>query len=161
LRFRLSVIILGLINNLNLSKSKVPVKGFMQKNVATISSDSSIKEAAKIMYEKKIGSLVIDDDGELRGIVTERDITRSLFVYDIPSDSKVKDVYSTPLVFLDPDSSILDAADMISKTQILRIPVIKDGKLLGIISATDLAVLFSMFENEELEKKLGPCVSEL
>lgn len=150
-----------MINNLNLSKSKVPVKGFMQKNVATISSGSSIKEAAKIMYEKKIGSLVIEDGGELRGIVTERDISRSLFVYDVPSDSRVKDIYSTPLVSVDPDSSILDAADMISKTQILRIPVIKDGKLLGIISATDLAVLFSMFENEELEKKLGPYVSEL
>jgi len=143
-----------------LSKSKIPVKGFMQRKVVTISSDSSIKEAAKIMYEKNIGSLIIEDDGELRGIITERDISRSLFVYDNPSDSKVKDIRTTPLVSVDPDSSILDVADMISKTQILRIPVIKDGKLLGIVSSSDLAVLFTMFENEELEKKFSSFVSE-
>jgi len=132
----------------------------MQRKVVTISSDSSIKEAAKIMYEKNIGSLIIEDDGELRGIITERDISRSLFVYDNPSDSKVKDIRTTPLVSVDPDSSILDVADMISKTQILRIPVIKDGKLLGIVSSSDLAVLFTMFENEELEKKFSSFVSE-
>jgi hypothetical protein len=50
---------------------------------------------------------------------------------------------------------------MINKTQILRIPVIRNGELLGIISPSDLAVLFTMFEKEELEKKFKPYVSEL
>lgn len=144
-----------------MSKSGVPVKGFMRKEVATISSDSPIKEAAKTMYEKKIGSLVIEDGGELKGLVTERDITRSIFVYNVSNDSKIKDIFTTPLVYVDPDSSILDVAEMINETQILRIPVIKDGKLLGIISASDLAVLFTMFDNEELEKKFGSFINEL
>jgi IMP dehydrogenase len=84
-----------------MTESNISVKEFMQKKVATISSDTPIKEAAKMMYEKKIGSLVIEDKGELKGLVTERDITRSLFVYDSPSDSKVKDIYTTPLVSVD------------------------------------------------------------
>lgn len=125
----------------------------MRRDVLTINPDSSIKEAAKIIFDNNISSLIIEDKGELKGILTERDITRSLFVYDIPSNSKVKDVYSTPLVSVDPDSSILDVANLISETHILRIPVVKDGKLLGIISSSDLAMLFTMFEKEELEKK--------
>jgi predicted transcriptional regulator len=64
-------------------------------------------------------------------------------------------------VSVDPDSSILDVAEIINKTQILRIPVVKDGKLLGVISSSDLTVLFTMFEKEEIEKKFGPYVSEL
>lgn len=133
----------------------------MRRDVLTINPDSSIKEAAKIIFDNNISSLILEDKGELKGILTERDITRSLFVYDIPSNSKVKDVYSTPLVSVDPDSSILDVANLISETHILRIPVVKDGKLLGIISSSDLAMLFTMFEKEELEKKFGAYVSNL
>jgi CBS domain-containing protein len=144
-----------------LVSSKVPVKRFMRTDVVTISSDAPIREAVKTMYEKNVGSLVIVDDNEIKGIVTERDITRSLFIYNISNDAKIKDAYNTPLVSVDPDSSILDVAEIINKTQILRIPVVKDGKLLGVISSSDLTVLFTMFEKEEIEKKFGPYVSEL
>lgn len=140
--------------------SRVPVKRFMRKDVATIRSDSTIKEAARIMYEKNIGSLVIVDD-DVKGIITEKDITRSLLIYNVSSNSKISDAYSTPLVSVDPDASILDVAEIINKTQILRIPVVRDGKLLGIISSSDLTVLFTMFDKEEIEKKFGPYVSDL
>jgi CBS domain-containing protein len=144
-----------------LTSSKVPVKRFMRTDVVTISSDVPIKEAVKTMYEKNVGSLVIVDGNEIKGIVTEHDIARSLLIYNISNDAKIKDIYNTPLVSVDPDSSILDVAEIINKTQILRIPVVKDGKLLGVISSSDLTVLFTMFEKEEIEKKFGPYVSEL
>lgn len=132
----------------------------MRKDVVTINSNASIKEAAKIMYEKNIGSLIIYDDDGLKGMITERDIMVSLLVRGISSDSKVKDIYSTPLVSVEPDSSILDVMETINKTHIHKIPVMKDGHLLGIISSTDLVVLFSMFEQKELEKKFGPYVGQ-
>lgn len=132
----------------------------MRKDVVTINSNASIKEAAKIMYEKNIGSLIIYDDDGLKGMITERDIMVSLLVRGISSDSKVKDIYSTPLVSVEPDSSILDVMETINKTHIHKIPVMKDGNLLGIISSTDLVVLFSMFEQKELEKKFGPYVGQ-
>ena len=143
-----------------MSKSKVPVSGFMQKEVITINSDASIGEAVKTMYEKKVGSLIIKDNDELKGMITERDIARSIFIHNVSNDSKIKDIFTTPLVSVEPDSSILDVAEMIGKTQILRIPVIKEGKVLGVISASDLVVLFTMFDNEELEKKFGSFITE-
>jgi CBS domain-containing protein len=73
-----------------LTSSKVPVKRFMRTDVVTISSDVPIKEAVKTMYEKNVGSLVIVDGNEIKGIVTERDIARSLLIYNISNDAKIR-----------------------------------------------------------------------
>lgn len=140
---------------------KAPVRKFMQKDIEVIGADASISEAAKKMFEKNIGSLIVEEQGELKGLITERDIARSIFIYNAAADAKIKEIRITPLVSVDPDDPITEVAEKISKTQILRIPVIRDGEVMGIMSSSDLAVLFTMFEKEEIERKFGPLVGNI
>ncbi|MBM2818565.1 MAG: signal transduction protein [Nitrosarchaeum sp.] len=136
-------------------KSKIRVSNFMRTNVLATNSNTTVQEAAKTMDENNVSSLLIEDEGKITGIVTERDISMARYVFDTASRSTVKEIMTSPVVSIDPDSSILDAAELMDRKQIHKIPVIKDGKLAGIISATDLVMLFSTFEKEELEKKFG------
>ena len=141
-------------------KSKICVSNFMRTNVLSTNSNTPIQEAAKTMYENNVSSLLIEDDGKITGIVTERDISMARHVFDTASSSTVKEIMTSPVVSIDPDSSILDAAELMDRKQIHKIPVIKDGKVVGIISATDLVMLFSTFEKEELEKKFSYLVDK-
>lgn len=140
---------------------KAPVRKFMQKDIEVIESDSSISEAAKKMFDKNVGSLIVEEQGELKGLITERDIARAVFIYNASTDAKIKEIRMTPLISVDPDDPITEVAEKISKTQILRIPVMRDGNVMGIISSSDLAVLFTMFESEEIERKFGPLVGDI
>ena len=127
----------------------------MRTKVLVINSKTTVKEATKTMYENNVSSLLIEDEGKIIGIVTERDVSMAQYVFDTVSRSTVKEIMTSPVVSIDPNSSILDAAELMDRKQIHKIPVIKDGRLVGIISATDLVMLFSTFEKEELEKKFS------
>jgi CBS domain-containing protein len=127
----------------------------MRRKVLATNSNTTVKEAAKKMYENNVGSLLIEDEGKITGIVTEGDISMAQYVFGTTSSSTVKEIMTSPVVSIDPNSSILDAAELMDRKQIHKIPVIEDGKLVGIISATDLIMLFSTFEKEELEKKFS------
>ena len=132
----------------------------MRTKVLVINSKTTVKEATKTMYENNVSSLLIEDEGKIIGIVTERDVSMAQYVFDTVSRSTVKEIMTSPVVSIDPNSSILDAAELMDRKQIHKIPVIKDGRLVGIISATDLVMLFSTFEKEELEKKFSYLVDK-
>lgn len=114
------------------------VSEIMSKDVATISASSTMTDAAKIMGEKHVGSLVILDDGQPQGIVTERDLlSKVLAKRRDPARTKVMDVMSAPLVTIKPNATIKEAArTMIERKG--RLVVLRDGELVGMITAADL-----------------------
>ena len=116
------------------------VKDLMTKDVVTISSSKTVYDAAVLMTEKKIGSLIVIDGTTPVGIVTERDLVRKV-VYQrlLPQEIKISEIMSKPLVTIDPDSSIREAARLMLKNTIRRLPVVKDNKLAGILTTTDFA----------------------
>ena len=115
------------------------VKDLMTKNVITIDLHKTVFDAAMLMSEKRIGCLVIMDGEVPLGIVTERDFVRRVVAKNLPSGAKVSEIMSKPLITVDPDSSLREAARLMIKNKIRRLPVVKENKLVGIIVVSDFA----------------------
>lgn len=111
----------------------------METKVLTVDEEASVSSAASIMSENNVGSLIATRDGKPVGIVTERDILRKVVVpCRDPRSTKVKDVMSKPLITGDPDMDIEYAAKLMVGKEIKRLPVLENGKLVGIVTFTDL-----------------------
>ena len=115
------------------------VKDLMTKNVVTIDVNKTVVEAAALMSENDIGDLIVMDDNIPVGIVTERDFVRRVLAEGKSTESKVSEVMTRPLKVIDPDAPIKEAARRMVNKRIRRLPVIKDNKLVGIITAADFA----------------------
>jgi CBS domain-containing protein len=115
------------------------VKDLMTKNVVTIDANKTVFEAAVLMSEKDIGDLIVMEDNTPVGIVTERDFVRRVLAEGKSTDSKVSEVMTRPLKVIDPEAPIKEAARRMVNKRIRRLPVIKDNKLVGIITAADFA----------------------
>lgn len=109
------------------------VKDVMKK-IVVVDDDISVKEAAKIMSEKKLGCLIVVSKDEIKGIVTERDVLKNV---DMLSE-KVGKIMSKDVITISPDDSLDDAAKLMSEHEIKRLPVLKNEDLVGIITATDI-----------------------
>ena len=121
----------------------ITVSDMMTKKLETIEESSSIQDAAKRMRDTNVSSLVVvDSEGKLRGIVTERDIIRKACVNDV-STSKVtnKEIMSPKLITIAPDSSASTAVDIMLRNNIRHLLVVdKDNteKPIGMITPLDL-----------------------
>jgi len=111
----------------------------MTKNVVTIEAGKTVIEAAALMSENDIGDLVIMDNNVPVGIVTERDLVRRVLAEGKSTDTKLSEVMTAPLKVIDPEAPIKEAARRMVNRRIRRLPVIKDNKLVGIITAADFA----------------------
>ena len=111
----------------------------MNKEVATISPEEIVISAAKIMSDKKISCLVVMDSGNVEGVITETDILRRV-------SNKSKDFYrtklgrimSSPVESITSDLSVLEASKIMGVKNIKRLPIMDEGKLVGIVTQTDL-----------------------
>jgi CBS domain-containing protein len=115
------------------------VKDLMTKNVVTIDEDKTVAEAAGLMAEHDIGDLVIMHNNSPVGIVTERDFVRRVLAEGKSRNIKVSEVMTTPLKVIDPEAPIKEAARRMVNRRIRRLPVIKNNKLVGIITTADFA----------------------
>lgn len=114
------------------------VKDIMTKQVILIDANKSIFQAAELMATNSVGCLVIAKNDVPIGIITERDIVRR-FVAKVfrASDLMVSEIMSNPLVTVKHDASLKEAARLMAKNKVRRLPVVNDGKLVGIIVASD------------------------
>jgi len=115
------------------------VKDVMTKTVITVEANKTVIEAAALMAENDVGNLIVMDDNTPIGIVTERDFVRRVLAKEKPSKTKISEIMSTPLRVIDPDAPLKEAARRMVRKRIRRLPVIKDNKLVGIITTTDFA----------------------
>ena len=120
-------------------KQMPTVKEFMTKDVITIETHKTIVEAAQLMSQKGVGDLIVMDGETPIGIVTERDFVRRIVAERKNLDTRVSDIMTTPLKVINPDASLRDAARKMVGRGIRRLPVIEKNRLVGIITATDLA----------------------
>lgn len=115
------------------------VKDLMTKDVLTIDANKTVIEAATLMSQNDIGDLVVMENNTPVGIVTERDFVRRVLAVGKSTTTRVSEVMSTPLRVIDPEAPIKEAARRMVNKGIRRLAVIKDNKLVGIITATDFA----------------------
>ena len=99
-----------------------------------IEENLSLKEGARIMSQKGVGSLIIMKKNKITGILTERDVLKNVSNLG----QKVKNVMSKNIILIDPNESIEIAADLMAENKIRRLPVVYKDKLIGILTSTDL-----------------------
>ena len=113
------------------------VREIMTTKVITITEDKNMGEAAKMMGEKHIGSLIVVADSKPKGIVTERDLLSGILALGRdPAKTNVGEAMSWPLVTIPPDAPIKEAAQIMMKRK-GRLAVMEKEKLIGIVSASD------------------------
>src|SRR5213593_3023738 len=116
------------------------VRDIMTKQIVMIDHDKSALEAAKTMAEKGISSVFVVRDGQLVGIVSERDFIKKICAKELPiAEVKVGDIMSKILTTADPETPIEVAVQRMVNHKIRRLPIMEEGKLVGIITVTDLA----------------------
>ena len=108
----------------------------IMNNAVAIEQDISLKQAAKIMSDKNIGSLVVVKGKNISGILTEKDILKN--ISDL--DKKIHSAMSKNVITINENVDIDEAAMLMSKSKIKRLPVLdhENGKLIGIVTSTDL-----------------------
>jgi CBS domain-containing protein len=116
------------------------VRDIMTKQIVMIDHDKSALEAAKTMAEKGISSVFVVRDGQPVGIASERDFIKKICAKELPvAQVKMSDIMSKILTTADPDTPIEVAVQRMVNHKIRRLPIMEGGKLVGIITVTDLA----------------------
>lgn len=117
------------------------VSQIMTSQVVTINFTKSALDAALLMKEKRISSLIVQDNDEKSlGIITERDFVKRVCAEDKKSsDVKISELMSKIQTFAEPDTPVDVAVQRMINNRIRRLPVISGGKVVGIITVTDLA----------------------
>jgi CBS domain-containing protein len=118
------------------------VRHVIRKKLETIGPSSTAQEAAKRMRSKKISSLVVIERGDAPvGIVTERDLVRHVCSKDISSDSVlIQEIMSSPIVTIDVNASIEQAADKMVQNKVRHLLIVEDGRIYGIITPSDFTI---------------------
>lgn len=117
------------------------IEKVMTTNPVTVPTAAPVLDAAQAMRRSHIGDVIVIDDSErIAGILTDRDIAIRVVAEERdPSATKIEDIYSKNIEVLSPDDSVADAVRLMSERAIRRIPVVADGRPVGIVSLGDLA----------------------
>jgi len=121
--------------------------------IISITKDASVFDAIKLMADRGVGSLLVMDGDELKGIVTERDYARKVIIKGRSSESTpVADIMTTDLVTASLTQSVNDCMTLMSERRIRHLPVLVDGKVAGMISIGDLVQAIISDQQEEIEQ---------
>ena len=116
------------------------VKDVMSSPAVTIEYNKTIKDAAKLMTKYRKGFLVVTKRKKAIGVISDSDILKFVVAKDKKASKvKIKDIMSTPVVIVSPEDLITDAVRKMKKSNIHRLPVVSKGKVVGVISLTDIA----------------------
>jgi CBS domain-containing protein len=118
------------------------VRETMTENPRSIGASASVVEAARLMREEHIGALPITDDEHwFVGMTTDRDIaTRVVAEAADPKTTSVGDVSSRDFIGVEPDKDLEEALQLMARHQVRRLPVVEDGRLVGIVAQADIAL---------------------
>jgi len=126
------------------------VKDAMRKTVISIDSAMTVKDAATMMEDTDVGCVIITKGNAPLGILTERDFVKRIVSKEKSFSTPLADVMSFPLITSKPDDTVWEVAEIMKKNKIHKVPVEDNGKLVGIITASDLVKLCSMGSDSEM-----------
>lgn len=117
----------------------VPIKEAMRYNPTTIGIEATVAKAAEKMCRDEVGSCIVLQNNLPKGIVTEEDINCKVVAKDRkPSDVRVSEIMSTPLITIDVDKTVGDATHMMVKNKVRRLPVVDGEKVVGLVTVRDI-----------------------
>jgi CBS domain-containing protein len=115
------------------------IRDVMSQDPTTVDASATIQEVAQLMAKEAIGSVLIVENGEVQGIVTDRDIVVRVLAKGNGPDASAREACTTDLETLSPDDSLEDGIRKMKQANVRRLPVVEDGKPVGIVSLGDLA----------------------
>ena len=122
-------------------------------NVISISPDASVFDAIKSMADESIGSLVVlDENGGLAGIVTERDYARKVIIKGRSShDTRVADIMTTDVMTAGRDDTVNSCMELMTEKKVRHLPVVENDRVVAIVSIGDLVQAIIADQQEEIE----------
>ena len=120
------------------TNSSIMVKDIMTKALISVNTKTTVFQVAKMMEQGGIGAVFVKKDDNLVGIITDRDYATKIVSHNLPSDTSVEKIMSSPLITINFDESISAAAQRMTSKKIRKLGVTDNGKIIGLITSTDL-----------------------
>lgn len=123
------------------------IRDIMVSDVKSVSPDTPLVDVVRIMIDNKVGSVVvIGEKREVLGIITERDLIEKVLARSLDVKTlKAKDIMSRPVITITPDTSVSAAAMIMKEKNIGHLPVVENGRLVGIVAEGDITSLAPEF----------------
>jgi len=116
------------------------IKKLMVKNVIILQTDASAHDAVKLMNKNRIGCLVVVHNGEIVGILTERDLLeRVLEKCKNPKETTVSEIMTRQVIVGKPDMQLVEATRLMFENNVKKLPIVKENRLVGLVTLTDIA----------------------
>ena len=114
------------------------VEDVMTKAIISVTNETTVFQVAKMMEQGGIGAVLVKKNGNLSGIITDRDYATKIVAHNLPSDTPVEQIMSSPLITINFDESISAAAERMTNKKIRKLAVTDNGNIIGLITSTDL-----------------------
>jgi CBS domain-containing protein len=116
------------------------IEEIMVKNVITLQRDLSALDAVKIMNKNRIGCLIVVDNGQIAGILTERDmLERVLEECKDPKETRVSEIMTEDVMVGKPDMELVEATRLLFEKKVKKLPIVEGNRLVGLVTLTDIA----------------------
>lgn len=109
-----------------------------KKPVISVTTATTVREIAQLLYENRIGAVLVIEDGAILGIVSERDIVAGLHTHESILDCTAGQVMTSPVITVPPDRLITDSMGVMTDRRIRHLPVVENGRCVGLVSIGDL-----------------------
>ena len=114
------------------------VEDVMTRVIISVNNETTVFQVAKMMEQGGIGAVLVKKNGHLSGIITDRDYATKIVAHNLPSDTPVEQIMSSPLITINFDESISAAAERMTSKKIRKLAVTDNGNIIGLITSTDL-----------------------
>jgi len=120
------------------NSSSILVKDIMAKTLISVNPTTTALQIAKMMEQGGIGAVLVKENENLVGIITDRDFATKIAANNLPFDTPVEKIMSSPLITINHDEPISAAAEMMTSKKIRKLAVSENGTIVGLITSTDL-----------------------
>jgi signal-transduction protein with cAMP-binding, CBS, and nucleotidyltransferase domain len=128
------------------------VNQVMSKNVLSLDKSTTLQEAAEHMKRLSIGCVIVTENNNPIGIITERDFVTRIAAEGRPLFTEIKEVMSSPLITIDPEETIWEASEMMKEKLIHKLPVKDNDEIVGIITTSDIVKISSVGSDSEMRR---------
>lgn len=115
------------------------IKEHMDSSLLSVNSSVSAVEAAKLLENSPAGAIVVLENQIPVGIVTNKDLTIKIIAHSYPSDTPIRRIMSSPLIFINPETDINLAAELMSSNKIRKLPIINGNEVVGMVIASEIS----------------------
>ena len=128
----------------------ITIADVMTKSVISVDSKMTVNEAAKMMEDTKVGSIVVMENNVPVGIVTDRDFAVKIAAHAYQISTPIKQIMSSPIISISPTESIQNASDSMYVNGVRKLPVIDHHDVVGMITATDIVNLLAVCVEDDM-----------